>query len=205
MSDIIFDFDGTIADSLLAVIKVFEDLTTRPKRFTSEEIDAMKHLTLPEIARDLKIKKWKIPILIFKGRRMMQHHLRSIQLHEGMEEALNNLHDKGHRLYILSSNSEKNVSEYMRLHGLHDKFIGIYGGASLFRKAPKLARLMKKEKIDMKHAWYIGDEVRDIMAAKVLGIHSGSVTWGYNTHQALSGKKPDALFDTTVELTNYFK
>lgn len=198
---IIFDFDGTIADSLPAVIQVFETLTKRPQRFTVPEIEAMRHLSLVELAVELNIPRWKIPLLLFKGRRMIRSHLETVKLHDGIVAAIQSLANRGEPLYILSSNSTENVRDYIERHALGEYFQGIYGGASLLGKAPRLNKLIKNELIDTNSSWYIGDETRDIIAAHAVGLRAMAVAWGYNSHQALAAKQPDAIADHPQQLT----
>jgi len=197
---VIFDFDGTIADSLPAVIEVFEDLTNRPKRFTAEDIERMRDLPIPELLRELNVPKWKGPILLVRGRQMIRKHLHGIKVHEGMDDVVKTLHKKGVPLFVLSSNSTENVQSYLQWHKLLEYFTGIYGGASMLGKAPRLLKLVDEQKIDITNSWYVGDETRDVSAARAVGFHVASVTWGYNTRTALVRKKPDAVVDTAKEL-----
>jgi len=197
---IIVDFDGTIADSLPAVIQVFETLTNRPEKYSPKQIEAFRDLSVPELIRALKIPRWKAPLLLFRGRKQIRHHLHGIPLHKGITEVIQKLHADGIPLYVLSSNSTENVHAYLRRHDLQKYFVGAYGGASLLGKAPRLLKLVEEEELDVSHTWYIGDEIRDVSAARAVGFKIASVTWGYNTHTVLALKEPDALVDTPAEL-----
>jgi phosphoglycolate phosphatase len=202
---VIFDFDGTIADSLPAVVEVAESLTNRPEHFTKAEIENFRHLSLIELLVVLNISKWKVPSLLLRGRKMMREYLPDIPLHTGIDSVIRELHDKGDKLYILSSNSTENVQNYLDLHDLGKYFAGVYGGASLLGKAPRLNKLIANESVDVTQSWYVGDETRDVIAARAVGLKSMSVTWGYNSHQALQAKQPDAIADTTDELLKGLK
>jgi phosphoglycolate phosphatase len=179
---------------------VFEGLTNRPQPFTIKEIEQFRDSSVPELIKLLRIPKWKVPILLFRGRRMLREHLYGIPVHKGMAEALHTLHEHGVPLFILSSNSTENVRKYLQRHKLLDCFDGVYGGASLLGKAPLILKLLGKEKLRPDHTWYVGDEMRDVSAARAVGMKSISVTWGYNTHAALITKEPDHLVDTAQEL-----
>jgi phosphoglycolate phosphatase-like HAD superfamily hydrolase len=205
MHAVIFDFDGTIADSLRAVIKVFEDLTKRPNRFSDAEIEEMKHKDLLQIALELHIPKWKIPWLIFRGRRMFHNHMRSVKVCPGMPDIIADLHKQNIPLFVLSSNSRENVQKYLRWHDLDGYFTEIYGGAGLLGKTRSLFRLFKKEGVTAEGSWYIGDETRDIIGAHAAGLRIISVSWGYNSRQALSAREPDILVDTPKELSDALK
>jgi phosphoglycolate phosphatase-like HAD superfamily hydrolase len=197
---VVFDFDGTIVDSLKAVIKVFEDVTKRPHRFTPEEIEELQHKDPLQIALELNVPKWKIPWLLVKGRRMFRDHMRSMTVHIGMPEVIRTLHESGVPLYVLSSNSKSNVQKYLRWNDLNGYFTNVYGNAGLLGKTRKLHILFKNEKLDPTTSWYIGDETRDIIGAHGAGLKVIAVSWGYNSRTALADKKPDALVDTPSEI-----
>jgi len=197
---VIFDFDGTIADSLPAFVQVFEDLTSRPERFTPSQVEELRDLSVLDLMKALHVSRWKAPLLLFRGRRMLRAHMTGITLHEGIAEVIKNLHADDIPLYVLSSNSTENVRNYLRHHKLIQYFMGVYGGASVFGKAPLILRLIQREKIDIAKSWYVGDEMRDVSAARAVGLHIASVSWGFNTHAALASKEPDVIVDTAKEL-----
>ena len=68
-------------------------------------------------------------------------------------------------------------------------------GASLFGKAAKFRRVVQRAGVKPSQAIAIGDEVRDIEAARAAGIACGAVTWGYAAPEALRALGPDLVFD----------
>jgi phosphoglycolate phosphatase len=179
---------------------VFEELTGRVGQYSMEQAEGYRDMSVPELMKALKIPRWKAPLLLMKGRKQLHSHLHGIPLHKGMKPLIRQLHDKGVPLYVLSSNSTENVHSYLRRHDMQQYFHGAYGGASMLGKAPRLLKLIENEKIDLEHSWYVGDEMRDVSAARAVGLHIVSVTWGYNSHAALTTKEPDAIVDTPAEL-----
>ena len=203
---VIFDFDGTIADSLPAILAVFKDLTGQsPEQFTADEIELMRDLSVPDLMKRLGVPKWKMPYLLLRGRRLIGAHMHGIPVHPGMADTVKALHEHGIPLYVLSSNSTQNVQSYLRWHKLSDYFTGVYGGASLLGKAPRLLKLIEEGGLGVANSWYVGDETRDVSAAHAVGLHVASVSWGYNTRAALELKKPDAVVDTAAELLKELK
>ncbi|MCD6287363.1 MAG: HAD hydrolase-like protein, partial [Anaerolineae bacterium] len=47
----------------------------------------------------------------------------------------------------------------------------------------------------------IGDEIRDIRAARDVGMAAGAVAWGYNNAAALEALAPTALFEDVAAIT----
>lgn len=197
---IIFDFDGTIADSLPAVIEVFEAITGKPHGYSTEEIQELRHLSLLDLAAELGVSRWRVPYLLFRGRRLLRTYLADIKAQRGIREVLASLQARGERLFIVSSNSTENVRDYLAAHGLEKYFAGVYGGASLLGKARHLHKVIEKERIDTARSWYVGDETRDIIAAHAVSLRIASVSWGYNSRESLAAKQPDVLVDTAAEL-----
>ena len=202
---VIFDFDGTIADSLPAIISVAEDLMHRTRPYTAAEIDGMRDLSIPDLLRALGIPQWKAVILLFRGRRMLKKHMHGIAVHKGMRDVIEQLYEQGVPLYVLSSNSTENVQKYLQWHKLNQYFQNVYGGVSMLGKAPRLLTLLENEGLETADTWYVGDEMRDVSAARAVGLKIVTVTWGYNTSAALKAKQPDAVVDTSGQLLKVLK
>jgi phosphoglycolate phosphatase len=118
-----------------------------------------------------------------------------------MSQTIQELHAKGHRLFIVSANSQAPGSQFLDRQGLSSYFEAIEGGAT-FNKAAAISRLIKAYQLDPGQTWYVGDEAHDIVSAKRAGIQSMAVTWGYNNLERLSAKRPDRLIFTPAELRN---
>jgi len=197
---IIFDFDGTIADTFKVSIGIFERMTKRSEIFSSAEIEHLRGLSGVHVIRELRIKPWLVPFMLIRGRSMMRRSLPSIKVFKGIKPLILDLYDQGVPLYITSSNSTTNIMEFLRVQGLDHCFIRIYGNVGLFGKARVLRRVMSTNRLDPAVVTYIGDETRDIEAAKRVAIRSVAVTWGYNTKQLLALHDPDVIADTPAEL-----
>lgn len=65
-----------------------------------------------------------------------------------------------------------------------------------------LNRVLKQHNIDSAQAIYVGDETRDVEAAKRVAIATVSVTWGFNTRDILETYQPTHIIDTPLELVH---
>lgn len=197
MRNIIFDFDGTIADSFDYVFK-FLSAEAGHLDLSKIDVNSYRYMSMKSIALQLGIPFWRLPFLYFKGRRVMREHLLHIQPFPGMPGVIRSLHQEGNVLNIISSNSRRNVRFFLRHHNLDDCFQVVRGGAGYMGKVWPLRQLKRRFKTD--DCWYIGDEITDIVSAKTAGVHNIAVTWGFASKHELSLLAPTYIVETPPEL-----
>ena len=205
-SFVIFDLDGTLADSLPWFRRNVNDVADRFgfSRIADEDVQSLRHAGSREILRRLEVPLWKLPRIARHMRRMKAEHLADIPLFPGTKPMLRALRDGGLRLALVSSDNEVNARR--QLGDAARLFSHFDCGASLFGKAAKFRRVVKRAGVSPAQAIAIGDEVRDIEAARAAGIPCGAVTWGYAAAEALRALGPDLVFermeDVAVLLAN---
>jgi phosphoglycolate phosphatase len=72
--------------------------------------------------------------------------------------------------------------------------------ASLFGKRPKLRKVLRASGIPAAEAIAIGDEIRDLEAARAEGIAFGAVAWRYMRPEALRAHDPEEMFASVEEI-----
>lgn len=199
MAGIIFDMDGTLANSFDYVVD-FLVKEKRIKDFNSAQKDELRDLSMVAMAKKLGFHWWDGPRLIIKGRRRMNASITDLEAFKGMHEIVRKVHEEGHELFILSSNSVKNIQQFIKKEGLEEYFLEIYGGVGLFSKSSSLKRLLNDQNIEITNSVYVGDELRDIEAAQSIGMRIIAVTWGFASKNELESANPTGLADTTQEL-----
>lgn len=197
---IIFDFDGTIADSLTMTIEIFRNLTGWQGAQTPEEIATFRRMALRKVIKEVKVPLYQVPSLLMRGRKIMADRVTEVAVFPGMGKVIKELHADGHRLFVMSSNSTHNVDKFLRHHKLHTYFDGIYGGVGLLNKAASVKRVMRLNNIDRTQCVYIGDEQRDIEGAHRAHIKVIAVAWGYNDPVLLKKHHPTALAETPEDI-----
>ncbi len=198
---VIFDFDGTLADSTAWAIRAVRPLAERFKfkAVTEDEIAMLRGRTSREIIAYLGLPMWKVPLVAAHGKKMMAAEAHAIPLFEGTGDLLRALSAAGLRLAIVSSNSEATIRAILGpdLAGLVDH----YGcGAAIFGKAAKFKAVVKAARIAKDRVLCIGDETRDIEAAREAGLACGAVDWGYATRSALVDHGPTMMFSAMDEI-----
>ncbi len=191
----IFDFDGTLADSAGWFRSVINQVALRYgfRQVTDEELEALRGQPSAAVIRSLGVPTWKIPLIANHMRQLVARDAHKIALFEGVDALLSSLAECGVTLAIVTSNSEANVR---RILGQETATrIAHYAcGASLFGKASKFRTIIKATSADPRRTIAIGDEVRDLEAARKAGLAAGAVGWGYATVDLLRAQRPDHLF-----------
>lgn len=196
---VIFDFDGTIADSFEVSLQIATELLGRP-RPSKEEIEVLRSLPTKAVMKRLGIRSWQLPKLLSKGRKLMAQKTPKVTLFAGLESAFKQFKVAEVQMCIMSSNDKQVIEAFLLQHGCQDYFTDIIGGVNLFKKANQLQRIQSRFGVKSDEMIYVGDETRDIDAAKKAGIHSAAVTWGYNSEAALSERNPDICVERAADL-----
>lgn len=190
-----FDFDGTLADTLPWFDGILDDVAERYgfRKPTAQERLRMRHSNAQEILKMLRVPFWKLPAIMMHVRQRMEHAGPEVRLFDGIAQALAQLRRAGVILAVVSSNSLENVRRVLgpEVDALFDAY---ECGTDMFGKAAKLKRLLARYGVPPDELMLIGDELRDIDAARQAGVRVGCVAWGYNHVDALRAGAPDALF-----------
>ena len=198
---VIFDLDGTLADSFPWFLKVVNEIARefdfRP--VAAGDVAGLRRAGAREILKRLEVPLWKVPRIAKRMRAMKREHLDAIPLFPGVPEMLESLRSSGIRIALVSSDSESNAR--LQLGDSAICFSDFACGASLFGKAAKFKRTVARAGITPSEAIAIGDEMRDFDAASGVGIAFGGVAWGYADPEALRARHPQAWFDAVTDIT----
>lgn len=198
---IIFDFDGTLADTLPCVLSIINRLSHRfgYKKVGWDNMDILRNKRAEEILKYLGISLTKLYFIVRKVKAELNKEIEFLKPTVPIRKVLLRLKKNGYKLGILTSNSKDNVSKFLKRNSL-DFFDFIYSESSIFGKSKVIAGLLKNQNLKPEQVVYIGDETRDIDAAKRSNINIIAVSWGYNSKQILEEQKPDFLTNKPQEL-----
>ena len=188
----VFDFDGTLADSAVWFRSVINHIALRYgfRQVTDQELDDLRGQSNAAIIRHLGVPAWKMPLIANYMRQLVARDAHQIALFEGVDALLSSLVECGVTIAMVTSNSEANVRRILGEE--NSKRISCYAcGASLFGKAAKFRSVLKSTGAGLDRTIAIGDEVRDLEAARKVGVAAGAVGWGYATVELLRAEQPD--------------
>ena len=202
-SIILWDFDGTLADTLPGLLRIFNDLAPEFGLEEITDIQALRDTPPIELLRDRGIRWWKLIALRNAIVRRQKEQVDRIRLFPGVPKMLEGLHQSGYRLGVVSSNSEENIRHGLRAAGAEQWFELVVGSWQLLGKHRTLRRVLRRTRLTGRQALYVGDEVRDITAARRAKMDAAAVTWGANTGDLLARYSPVRLIHQPVELVDW--
>ena len=199
---LIFDFDGTIADTLLAALRIYNELAEENgfRLIDQEEVPTLQDMDTSRVLKFLNVPKRRVPLLLARGRRMLRGDILSIPPIDGMKETLPELREQATCFGVLTSNATENVEAFLEAHELRDLFSFISSTSTLSGKSKHLRSIARTFSLDPSSMLYVGDEIRDVRAARKAAIDIAAVTWGFNSRDALAAESPRHLVDSPTDL-----
>lgn len=198
---VIFDYDGTLANSAPWFAGVLNEVARkyRFREVAPGELERLRGQDSVMLMRHLGVSRWKLPFIARHMRKLAARDRAQIKLFLGVDAALKSLHAAGFRLAIVSSNARTNVEAQLG-HDLAGLIEHYACGASLFGKAKKFRQALEATAVTPDAALAIGDELRDIEAARQVGMASGAVAWGYADPATLEAQRPTLMFHNVEDI-----
>ncbi len=203
---VIFDFDGTIADTLpfsfqkfLEMAKLLQIDNLNDKQIINE----IRSKSYQELLSGSFKKAWlKLPFVVNMIKNMqveLEKEMDKIKLFPGIKKFLFDLKKEGYKLVIISSNRKENIDKFIKFNKLNI-FDFVHGKTDLFGKAGYLKKFLKDFNLKKSEVIYIGDEIRDVEACHKVGIKMIGVSWGLNTVEALKKNGVDYIVNKPIDI-----
>jgi len=200
---IVFDFDGTIADTMGSIGKIMDKVSRDFdfKRMKDADLEELKNKKTKEVFKSLGISLIKLPRILGKVRKVLHEEIEGVKPIKGMEQVLPQLKKDNWQLGIITSCPLATVEKFLNKNNLN-VFDFIYSEGDIFNKADKMKTLLEERKLNPENVFYVGDETRDIEAARAAGIKMIAVSWGFNKEEILKKENPDYLIRKPEELVS---
>jgi phosphoglycolate phosphatase len=203
---ILFDFDGTLAETMMLIHNIFNRLsgTYGYRHLPEDEIEEYRHLNIHEFIERVGIPCWKVPLIAIHARRLMHSDIHEVHPPKGLVEVLTQIHNSGrYHMDILTSNRPKNVHKFLAEHTI-DWFDEVHSTRSILSKKRRVKQYIREKGLDPSTLYYVGDTSVDVESARLAGTKAVAVTWGLNTSEALARSNPDHLVDHPSQLLDIF-
>jgi phosphoglycolate phosphatase len=198
---LLFDFDGTIADSFESFLEIISKLSIKHnlQQVPRSELEKLRGEEPRAIIKRLKIPFYKIPFLARDMKKMQYEHIAQIKSFKALPEVLHTLKSMGYKLGIITSNGKENIELFTKNNDIAI-FDYIYTDTSMFGKDRMIRKFLTQHAVPKDQVLYVGDEIRDIQACQKVGMKIAAVTWGFNTVDGIKKYKPNYLINSPEEL-----
>lgn len=204
MKTVIFDFDGTIADTLKPIIKIINELSGDFgfRKVDEKDIEYLRGQRPRTILRHLGISLFKLPFVVRKARQKLNSEISLLKPSSELLPVLRTLKSNGCKVGIVTTNVESNVRSFLHANEL-DVFDFFYTTKQVFGKHKTLSKIIKDNNLNPSEVYFVGDEIRDIEAGKKAGVRTIGVIWGFNTKVALESAKPDSIANIPKDIEKF--
>lgn len=209
MKNIIFDFDGTLADTAPLIVatmqKSIEDMGL-PFR-NDDQIKATIGLRLEEIPSNLGYEIENIGETFGSIYRKNFEELKyeiQVRLFEGVKETLTILKEKGYKMAIATSRSQRSVLELTESLGIQEYFDYLLGGDNVLEGKPNpesIFKILKDRNWKIEDTIMIGDMAVDILMGRKAGTKTCGVTYGNGKAAQLKEAGASFIIDSIKALT----
>ena len=203
---VLFDFDGTLADTLPLCIRAFrssiEPHLGRPvsdaeivATFGPAEQGTIKALIPHAYAEGVAA------YLTHYG----QFHADYPNLFPGIQPLLDELRAKGVRLALVTGKGERSAAVSLQFYGLLPYFSAFgYGDLEMNSKTRNITRIVADWKLLPGEVLYVGDAPSDILACRQAGVPIAAAAWASTAEpEELATLQPDVLFDSVKSFRNW--
>ncbi|MFT5758774.1 MAG: phosphoglycolate phosphatase [Alteromonadaceae bacterium] len=200
INTLIFDFDGTLADTEQVNFSIMNKLAQQYhfNKMTLDDMQHLKTLSAKDVLKFFQIPWYKTPYILYQGKKRLRQQITTVQTFRHLPQLLVTLKEH-YQLGIVTTNSKNNINKFLNNNSL-DFFNFISCNAKLLGKERALQKVITQQKLDINNTLYIGDEIRDIIAAHQCKLAIIAVSWGYNSIAALQRQHPNYLVNSVDEL-----
>jgi phosphoglycolate phosphatase len=201
IKNVIFDFDGTLADSGNLTIRIINELAVQYhfSKIPEDQIRALNNIPMKMRFKQLGIPFYKFPGISKDYLKKYRHEMNSLKTYNGIEDMLLNLKKKNIAISIISSNSTEIINTFLIKNKL-DFFDNVLSSNNLFGKHKFIKKYIKQSDLNEDEAIYVADELRDIEACRKVPIKIISVLWGFDSHDLIKSGNPDFIAENPEDI-----
>lgn len=204
LQGIIFDFDGTLADTLPVIFRAFRSSLQKHlgKEYTREELEALFGPTEEGIIKQLVADAWEPCYADYLSEYRQGHPPRPFQ---DLETALRLLRQRGIRLAIATGKGRGSLMASLEITRLGEYFDILETGSETGAVKPaQIARVIAHWGLAPETVAYLGDTVYDVKAARAAGVVALCAAWSsYADVRKLYDAGPDGIFSSVAEFIDW--
>jgi len=210
MRAIIFDFDGTLADTLpicfYAFQKVFKEFDN--KNLSAAEIKGMFGPSETGIIKNNLINPKKEEAIEYYYEKYSEHHKNLVRINLEILELLNFLRKLDMKIGIFTGKAKRSLDISLKALNMDGFFDVVITGDDVIKPKPDSEGLLKclsLLEVDNSDAIYIGDSDADIIAGVKANVFTIGVQWLAEYQAAAFSEQPNLIIKSIKEFKSSFK
>jgi len=205
-STIIFDLDGTIADTLPLIYRAFNAALgpVYGREISPDEIRSMfgppdNQIIRDHVAADAADAAFARYVAVYQD-----EHDDHVRLFEGLKHLLEDASAQGITLAVVTGKSRVTALFTLEQLGVASYFDLVFAGDDVNRQKPDpealFAVFAQIGRQPDRSAVIVGDSAADVLAGRAAGIDTIGVLWGFPDHDDLLAAGPDVLCENVEQL-----
>ena len=218
---LIFDFDGTLIDSVPDLVTALNSmLTSLGHEKKSEDVvrswvgNGAETLVKRALLNRVEVQNAEVDNGLFEKALTLflasykANASQSTKLYDNVAQTLQQLKEQAYIMTIVTNKPHVFIQPILKSLEIEEYFKLYLGGDSLDEKKPSpkpLLHICKELNIDKNRAIMIGDSKNDILAANAAKIDTIGVTYGYNYDESISVYNPTVVIDEFSQILEYLE
>lgn len=210
MKAIIFDFDGTLANTLpvcyFAFNQVFKEFDH--KDLSSDEIKAMFGPSETGIIRENLLNQNKEQAIELFYKAYSENHENLVELNKDINELITYLKNNGVKLGIVTGKAKRSLDISLKALQMENLFDVIVTGDDVINPKPHpegVIKALSALQIEKNEAMFVGDSDADIQAGVQANVYTVGVQWLPDYQSLEFSIEPDAIFKSVAEFHESLK
>lgn len=203
---VLFDFDGTLADTIPHILASFRHATTEVLGQAPPDEVLLYHVGIP-LAQQMRLladdEETAERLLVTYRAFNQATHDAMVRLYPGTVDVLQAIHDRGVPMGVVTSKSDLIARRGISLFGL-DRFLSVIVSADdVSRHKPDPLPIVHAAgmlAVDPARVAYVGDSPVDVAAALGAGAVAIGASWGVASRERLEAAGPHHVLDDVREL-----
>lgn len=209
---VIFDFDGTVADTGEGILKSLQYSFEQMGREVPDMSDLKRFIGPPvyySYTHFYGVSEEEVETYIRKYReRYKEKGIYECRIYDGMKELLYELKSRGVKVGIASSKPEHliySVADFLDITSMFDVIVGVKSDNSRHstKKDIILEAMEKLGAADKEKVLMVGDRCFDIEGAAEAGVKSCGAIWGYGNKEEFLKHKADMIAEEPLDVVNF--
>ena len=199
---VLLDYDGTLRDSSQLIYEALEHTFTShglpmPSRQQLKPLIHHHSNIHREFASHLTFEEFDAPYM-----RKVVELLPEVRLYEGVEKALQRLHERGYKLALVTA--ANSAAEQVKKQGIGHYFDTIVSGKDIINHKPDpegILLALKRLDVAAEDAIMVGDLPTDLQAGQAAGLRATiGITYGMGSREALTASGANQVIDSMDQL-----